>query len=247
MRSIFNTALSTTTLFFAVGGIGFVQAQAQEQPTAAKTQRNAVLAPIEDVVGLPRVLLIGDSISMGYTLPVREKLAGKANVHRPAANCGPTTTGLASIDNWLGDGKWDLIHFNWGLHDLKFVGPQGENLAAVDDPQNHRQVTPQEYEKNLRQLVARLKQTGAILIWRNTTPVPEGSAGRIAEDAEKYNEIAGRVMQENGIEVHDLYAFVQPQMTALMLPKANVHFTPVGYDALAAEVANVIAQHLEVK
>ncbi len=44
-------------------------------------------------------------------------LAGKANVHRAPANCGPTATGLKNIEVWLGDGKWDLIHFNFGIHD----------------------------------------------------------------------------------------------------------------------------------
>jgi hypothetical protein len=69
------------------------------------------------VAGLPRVLLIGDSISMGYTLDVRELLKGKANVHRIPTNGGPTTNGLKNIKAWLGDSKWDVIHFNWGLHD----------------------------------------------------------------------------------------------------------------------------------
>ena len=39
--------------------------------------------PIQDNPALPRVLLIGDSISIGYTLPVRELLDGRANLHRP--------------------------------------------------------------------------------------------------------------------------------------------------------------------
>ena len=64
------------------------------------------LAPIQDQEGLPRVLLIGDSISIGYTLPVRELLKGKANVHRPSTNCGPTSRGVSGIDQWLGKGKW---------------------------------------------------------------------------------------------------------------------------------------------
>ncbi len=44
--------------------------------------KNPAVRPIKDVPGLPRVLLIGDSISIGYTLQVRELLKGKANVHR---------------------------------------------------------------------------------------------------------------------------------------------------------------------
>jgi len=72
---------------------------------------------VQDDPKLPRVLLIGDSVSRGYTQAVRRALAGKANVHRAPANCGPTATGLKKMDVWLGDGKWDVIHFNFGIHD----------------------------------------------------------------------------------------------------------------------------------
>ena len=46
----------------------------------------------------------------------------------PATNGGPTIKGLEQIDAWIGKKKWDVIHFNWGLHDLKYMGPNGENL-----------------------------------------------------------------------------------------------------------------------
>ncbi|MBL8830000.1 MAG: SGNH/GDSL hydrolase family protein, partial [Planctomycetaceae bacterium] len=72
---------------------------------------------VQDDPKLPRVLLIGDSVSRGYTQATRKALAGKANVHRAPANCGPTASGVKNIDVWLGDGKWDVIHFNFGIHD----------------------------------------------------------------------------------------------------------------------------------
>ena len=64
---------------------------AKKKTAPPKRTPNPAMAKIEDVAGLPRVLLIGDSISIGYTVPVRELLKGKANVHRPLTNCGPTT------------------------------------------------------------------------------------------------------------------------------------------------------------
>ena len=72
---------------------------------------------VQDDPKLPRVLLIGDSVSRGYTQAVRTILAGKANVHRAPANCGPAEKGMKNIEVWLGDGRWDLIHFNFGIHD----------------------------------------------------------------------------------------------------------------------------------
>ena len=79
------------------------KAQPQEKPKA-KQPPDASLAPIQDQPGLPGVLLIGDSISIGYTIPVREALAGKANVHRAAENCGPTRRGVERLDTLAGPG-----------------------------------------------------------------------------------------------------------------------------------------------
>ena len=107
---------------------------------------------VQDDPKLPRVLLIGDSISRGYTLDTRKALAGKANVHRAPENCGPTANGVKKIEIWLSDGKWDVIHFNFGIHDRK--------TPAAD------------YEQRLETLIARMKQTGAKLIFATTTPVP---------------------------------------------------------------------------
>jgi hypothetical protein len=107
---------------------------------------------VQDDPKLPRVLLIGDSISRGYTQDVRKAMAGKANVHRAPENCGPTANGVKKIEIWLGDGKWDVIHFNFGIHDRK--------TPAAD------------YEQRLETLIARMKQTGAKLIFATTTPVP---------------------------------------------------------------------------
>jgi hypothetical protein len=218
-----------------------------EQPKKKKKpprKPNPAMAPVVDVKGLPRVLLLGDSISIGYTVPVRKLLEGKANVHRAKANCGPTTRGLEALDEWLGDGKWDVIHFNWGLHDLKYMGSNNENLADPETSSSHQQVPPEEYEKNLRELVARLKTTGATLIWCSTTPVPEGAAGRVEGDSAKYNKIAAKIMKEEGIATDDLYSFAKPRMGEIGLP-ANVHYSPEGSAALAKEVAAAIEKALD--
>jgi hypothetical protein len=242
MNALKQTIARTFTLSLAAYCILCSNVNGQETSKVQK-QPNPAFAEVEDIAGLPRVLLIGDSISIGYTVPVRELLKGKANVHRPKTNNGPTTAGLRSIDEWLGDGQWDVIHFNWGLHDLKYMGAKGQNLTDPGDPSSQQQVPPEEYEKNLEQLVSRLEKTGARLIWRNTTPVPEGASGRVVGDAVKYNAIAEKVMGQHGIEIHDLYSFVQVQQDKIMLP-ANVHFTKDGYDALGQDVARVIQKTL---
>lgn len=218
-----------------------------QEKAAPKKAPNPAMAKVEDVPGLPRVLLIGDSISIGYTVAVREKLKGKANIHRPLTNCGPTTTGVANLDAWLetggADKKWDVIHFNWGLHDLKYMGPNGENLADPSAATSHRQVSPEDYGRNLESLVERLKKTGARLIWRNTTPVPDGAKGRVKGDELVYNEIAKDVMARASVPTHDLYSFAKERLDRIQKP-ADVHFTPEGSDILADDVVRVILEAL---
>ncbi len=206
---------------------------AAAQPRTAAAKPPDPLAPIVDDPKLPRVLIIGDSISMGYIIPVRELLAGKANVHHPPENCGPTSTGVKQLEKWLGKGKWDVIHFNFGLHDLKRV----EHGA--------QQIPPDQYEKNLRAIVKRLKRTKAKLIWANTTPVPLGKQmpPRYPDDAVWYNWVAEKVMHDNDIAINDLYSFVLPRMKEIQLP-VNVHFNQKGYEALAEVVASRIQEEL---
>jgi len=173
---------------------------------------------VEDDPALPRVLLIGDSISGGYTLPVRSALAGRANVHKAPENCGSVQNGLRKLDTWLGDGRWDVIHFNFGLHDSG---------------------TPRDvYETRLREFVARLKRTRATLVWASTTPRPaEALPGQPpARAVVERNEIAARIMAEEGIAVDDLHAAIEPRLAEFQRPK-DVHFTPEGYAELGRAVA----------
>ena len=148
------------------------------------------MAPIEDVPGLPRVLLIGDSISIGYTLSAREALKGVANVHRIPTNGGPTSKGLSNIEDWLGSSKWDVIHFNWGLHDLCYRHPDSKTQGNRDKVNGSVTHSVEEYSRNLEKLVVRMKKTGSRLIFATTTPVPQGEAGRKVGDDILYNKAA---------------------------------------------------------
>jgi acyl-CoA thioesterase-1 len=204
----------------------------------------AALTQAADAPAKKRVLILGDSISIGYT-PYVQKMLPEMTVVRPTngdkpENCSGTTFGVENIDRWLQleGGKWDVIHFNWGLHDLKHVKPGDPKGAASDSPTDPPQATVDVYEKQLREIVGKLKATGAKLIFATTTPVPDGKMAvyRTNADAIKYNEAALRVMKENDIAVDDLYTFMKPKAAKLQLQPANVHYTPAGYEALAREV-----------
>ena len=210
---------------------------AWEAQIGAAQKDNPAYAFVEDDPALPRALIIGDSISIGFTPSVRALLQGKANVHRIPANGGDTKKGLERIDAWLGEGHWDVIQFNWGLHDIKRLN--GKELDATKE----KAITSETYEANLRALAQRLQKTGAKLIWAATTPVPEGAKGRIPGDEIEYNRIAARVMGELKIPVNDLHGYVRPQLKTLQKP-ADVHYLPEGYAFLATRVAEQIGAAL---
>lgn len=228
-------------VLFAMSGAASDEPGPMTQPAGAATKPvDPAFVEVEDVAGLPRVLIIGDSISIGYTLDVRADLKGKANVHRPAENCGDTGRGLAKLDKWLGNGKWDVIHFNFGLHDLKYLDAAGK---YVNSPEGKQVRSPEEYAKNLREIVARLKKTGAKLIFATTTPVPAGTLGRIEGDEKKYNEAAMKVMKEEGVAVDDIGAIAARDQATIQRAK-NVHFTEAGYKELAEAVSASIEKAL---
>ena len=189
---------------------------------------------VADTPGLPRVLIIGDSISIHYTHFVRQFLEGKANVHRIPTNGGPTDRGLQHLDTWLGNGNWQVIYFNWGLHDSKY--------DKWDRKTGKRYSTPEAYAQNLGELVVRLKATGARLIWATTTPVPEGARTHDVGDSARFNAAAAPIMEKHGIAVSDLYSLVKPDLAAHIKP-ANIHFTHGGSRLLARKAAeDILAQ-----
>jgi acyl-CoA thioesterase-1 len=214
----------------------------------ANTQKNQTkrvnpMAPIEEVKGLPNVLIIGDSISIGYTLPTRTLLKGKVNLHRIPTNGGPTIKGVSEIEKWLGTRKWDLIHFNWGLHDLKYMGKDGTNLVPKEKG-GIVQVPLVDYKKNLEKLVVRMRKSATKLVWRNTTPIPPGSKARYVGDSVKYNKAAARVMKKHGVPTLDLYTPSKKNMKDWMR-EADVHYYAHGSQALADRVAEDILKRLE--
>ena len=202
--------------------------------------------PGSDHPNLPRVMIIGDSISVGYTDGVREELAGTANVYRVQGNAGPSSSGVQHIDEWIasGTGQWDVIHFNFGLHDVK-LGTGGKDNRPYPTADGH-QVPAADYERNLRAIVARLKRTGATLIWCSTTPIPQGKLDppRRPGDEVTYNQIAQKVMTENGVVINDLHAAALSQRPGIQQP-ANVHFTKDGSAVLARHVAASIRSALK--
>lgn len=218
---------------FAIVERGFAEAGAK----AKSVPIHPALVQVDEDPKLPRVLLIGDSITMGYTAPLRELLAGKANVQHPAENCGASRRILEHLDLYLGKKRWDVIQLNCGIHDLTYLNEARKVTApkAGGKPQ----VPLDEYRANLETIVSRLKKTGAQLIWCSTTPMNHPDVYRLPADVDRYNEVAKEVMEKNGVRINDLNRRVHDFKKPMWTPE-GVHYTPEGYRELAKAAAPVI-------
>lgn len=213
----------------------------------------AEFAFVENNPELPNVLIYGDSISIHYTQAVRAELENKANVYRLYLNGGDSSSFIRKMtkmhttmqnsalsDPWTFE--WDVIHFNVGLHDLKYTKDRKLDKA------NGKQVSSiEEYENNLRNIVKYLKTMApsAKLIFATTTPIPEGEPGRIVGDAAKYNAAGLNVLKDHPqVIVNDLYNFTKPHHLNWWAGVGNVHYNELGRKAQGGKVASVILSQL---
>jgi acyl-CoA thioesterase-1 len=236
--------LCSTVLLLSSIPFGFSQDKNPAEADLFLHMKDAFKNPADEP-GVPRVLLIGDSISIGYTIPVRKQLQGKANVFRPPTNCEYTGYGLKNLKSWLGTGHWDVIHFNWGIWDTHMLDAKG---ALVRDESKeagpmHIRYLPEEYGKNLSELLDILQSTGAKLIWASATPIMSRSGARF-EDIPIRNAVAAKIMEARKIPINDLYSYTLPYVKEWQKPD-QVHFNMVGNDRLADRVCENILRELQ--
>ena len=207
--------------------------------------------------GLPKVLLIGDSISGGYAAGVVKLLENKAEMVKlgavatyrinneafwhssgtaKALDFGSAKACIADFERFerhLAETKYDVIHFNFGLNDI-FRGRNGK----WHNP-------PEQYAEHLDKIVTLLKKNGAKIIWANTTPVPDNDPDRPAGDDQIYNAAAEKVMKKHGITINDLHGVVTRWDGYAQWKKGNdVHFSGAVYAMLAGKVADSIFEKL---
>lgn len=186
------------------------------------------------------LLLLGDSIRMGYQQFVRQELGSEYGVYGPAENCATSRNLLASLDRWLGAQHASVVHVNAGLHDLRYDPGRDAPVVPID-----------EYEVNVRTILSRLRErTNGRLIWATTTPVHEKLhaeqklSRRRESDVRSYNAVAVRVAGELDVEVNDLCAAVLAHGADALWSGDGVHFNDRGYRFLGAQVARAVGRRL---
>jgi lysophospholipase L1-like esterase/dienelactone hydrolase len=197
---------------------------------------------------------MGDSIRIGYAPLVAKKLDGIAEVITFPENGGDTNATLKQLDDWEKNGKGPyakqnaetrpplIVHFNCGLHDLKFSKKTKTHQVPLD-----------EYEKNLRAIVAKLRERTPHVYFATTTPIIDdrhaarkADFDRFDKDVKAYNERAVKVMTELGVPCDDLYRIVQDGGPAELLGKDGTHYTPAGSERLADAATDCIKRQLKL-
>ena len=191
------------------------------------TPSNDGWAYVKDDPSLPRILIIGDSISRSYTAPLRVALRGKANVHRAPANCGRTDYFFQHGEVWLeqnGSNRWDLVLMNYGVHDY-------------DKP-------PGQFAENLRKIVARLRQTGARIVWVRTVPWGRATDDASVDRSPKTNETSDAVARAEGLAVIDLHSPMLAERGRLQT-KDHTHWREEGAQLMGDLIARAVEQNLQ--
>lgn len=193
----------------------------------------------------PNILIIGDSISIGYTPFVAKALVKEAIVVHNEGNAQHTGTGLKKIEEWLGDTDWDIVQFNWGLWDLAYRHKDAKTQGKRDKVNGKVTFSVTEYAQNLEALVRILKEkTKAKLIFVTTSYVPEGEVGRYVEDALKYNAVAIEIMEKHNILINDIYTKSKDIHSVHGTAPDNVHYTQEGSKELAKHITALLKEHI---
>jgi lysophospholipase L1-like esterase len=188
------------------------------------------------------VLLLGDSIRMGYCPFVKEELKAEAEVYYPEENCRNTQYTLVSLSNWLNVAPEPkmvrVVHWNNGHWDVAHW--RGETISLN---------TPEQYALMLERIYRQLCDCfpNAEIVFALTTPMnPDGRVGlnpRTNIEIEKYNAVAVDVMRKIDVTVNDLYHLMKDKSS--LWYRDYAHFNEEGYRLLAKAVSQAIREKLK--
>jgi len=208
------------------------QGVSAEEPIRERIEWADIWVTNADNADLPRVLLVGDSITRGYFAEVEKHLAGKAYCARlTTSKCVSDPSFADEVQLLLKHYEFAVVHFNNGLHGWGY--------------------TEDQYRDGLVKTVDVIrKQTGdAKLIWATTTPVRQVNDlkkfGERTERVRVRNRLAAEIMKERGIPTNDLFGLVvvHPDWHS----SDGTHFNAKGKAAQAKQVAESVLKLLPSK
>ena len=195
---------------------------------------------------MKKVLLMGDSIRLGYDKYVKHALADSCAVYFPKENCRFAQYVLRNLHEWkreleLGDDV-DVVHWNAGLWDTLVLFEDG-----CLTPPDFYEYYMDKVCKRIRLLFPKAK-----VIFATSTPIVEkrftnpAVSYRLNSDVRRYNEIAVKVAKEHGFAINDLYAVIENVPEDYYSDLAHL-YTPEGTQILTNAVIKAIGDALDTK
>ena len=213
--------------------------------TCQAPSATCVGGPTKANTSKPQLLVIGDSISIGWS-PVLFPLLPQYESQHVPTNAGPASKGYHCTQRWLGDVHWDVVLVNFGLHSLdRHRLPDGSSVINSTEAE-----TLANYTTEMRSIATQLKQAAKRVIWVDTTPVPlhvTDGPERHNADVITFNAAANAVMTSLEIPTSDVFGAVMdvcppssgaPDHTftsCKLQSPGGVHF-PSHYDVLVAAI-----------
>ena len=192
---------------------------------------------------MKKIILIGDSIRMGYDKYVKEAFSDVAELYYPTDNCRFATYILRFVHEWKKKGEWpddvDLVHWNAGLWDVCEMFEE----EPISSPEHYAEMI-RRIDKRIRMLFPNAK-----VVFATSTAVREeeykGRFHRYNATIERYNAIALETLAGTDTIVNDLYAHT------VNVPKEccsdMTHYnTPEGAAYMGGKVLSVICGELGI-
>lgn len=193
---------------------------------------------------MKRVLLLGDSIRMGYDEYVKEILSDEFEVVYDDADNGR----FAAYTLWQANqffkncGSFDVVHWNNGYWDMNIEAPMTEAMHPLD-----------EYVHFLSRILAQIRKNGAVPVFATTVPIlsAEASADVVKEGISRfyyknewvaeYNAAAVAFMKSENVMINDLYSLCLKDPHYYKCPDL-LHLTEEGYRRCAEHTARAIRE-----
>ncbi|MBR6793656.1 MAG: SGNH/GDSL hydrolase family protein [Clostridia bacterium] len=191
---------------------------------------------------MKKIVLLGDSIRMGYDKYVKTALEGVAEVYYPSENCKFTQNVLRMIGSW--SSEWpreeiDLVHWNVGGWDLLHL-----DEAALSTPEYYGYMIGR-IDRKLRELFP-----GAKIVFALTAHVNESgntaSHGRYNAEIEQYNQVAIDALKQSGTRINDLYTISVLAAERGAMSDRSHYYTDEGRRLLGGQVIRIICEELDI-
>ena len=191
---------------------------------------------------MKNILLVGDSIRIGYDKSVKLSLEGIANVYFPEDNCRFASYVLRYLHEYIGlvpDGRVDILHWNTGLWDCLRLFEE-EPLTPIDV-----------YAYYIDRICTRIKKLlpNTKVIFATCTLVQsekmDKNFKRYNEEIEKYNGVAVEVVKKYGFEINDLCSASKDLPDEAHSDPVH-YYTPIGTEKFTKQVLTHLSKALEL-